>query len=77
MSVVSYRYEIENDFVVKIWKSDIEEGPVIFQSSWPDMSQWANKEEAEAWAQQWILSREDDLADLPGNNPENPTMPRS
>jgi hypothetical protein len=71
-----FRYEIdESTNAVNIFEGE-NELPIIFQPDWPDMTPWANKEEAESWAQQWILSREDDSADWPGSTPSQPTVPR-
>lgn len=64
-----YRYEIDESNTIRIWKSDIEEAPVIIQESWPDLTPWANKEEAEAWANQWILSIQDSSVEAPADSP--------
>lgn len=67
------RYEIV-DGAVLIFEGD-NETPFMFQPFWPDGSEWAEGQ-AEAWAEQVILSLTDPTADLAGDSPDAPTKPR-
>lgn len=72
-----YNFTFAIDENNAVWISDgVNPEPCIFQPDWPDTTPWANKAEAEAWARQWILSMEDETADLPGFNPSQPTVAR-
>lgn len=68
------RYEINQDGTLLIW-GEAEDAPAMAQPSWPDGTAW-KKGEAEAWAEQLLLSWQDPLADLPGESPSQPTIPR-
>ncbi len=69
------RYEInETTKEVRVYDSLDEE--ILYQPQWPDGTEWSSYEEAEAWVTQYLISRSDKLADIPGPSPENPTLPR-
>lgn len=60
-----FTYEIdENNAVVGYAPGQTE--PCLFQPDWPDTTPWASKEEAEAWAIQWVNHM---------NDPENNEFP--
>lgn len=68
------RYELDENNAISIFV-DGQEAPVVFQPTWPNGAPWGSGE-AEAWAEQYILSFSDESADMPGLSPEQPTMPR-
>ena len=47
----------------------------IEQPNWPDGTKWASKAEAEAWAKAWLAHRDDETKPMPGNGPDQPTIP--
>ena len=67
------KYEIDQDGALLIYNDSDE--PIIYQPQWPNGAEWSDGE-AEAWADQYILSLTDETADLPGDGPEQPTKPR-
>lgn len=67
------RYEIV-DGVVLIYEGE-NEVPFLRQPTYPDGSAWGEGQ-AEAWAEQVILSLTDPTADLAGDSPDAPTKPR-
>lgn len=69
------RYEIDENNAVWIY-GDGETTAFCFQPDWPDTTPWADKAEAEAWAQAKIAELTDPNAPLAGPNPANPTEPR-
>ena len=75
-----YRYEIDEQNVVRVWDSEnqSEEGlPIFMQPDWPDSTPWANKEEAESWALAFVTSLEDESYEfLPGSGPSEPLIPK-
>jgi hypothetical protein len=73
---MKFRYEIDKNNAVWIY-ADSNKVASVFQPDWPDTTPWANKAEAETWAKNWILAVTDETAALPGNNPSEPTVPRS
>lgn len=68
------RYEFDKDGNLIVWGTATD-FPAMFQPTWPDGTAW-KKGEAEAWAEQLILSWQDPTADLPGESPSQPTKPR-
>ena len=65
---MSLRYEIEegtNAVRVLYPDSDV---PSLFQPDWPDMTPWADADEAEAWVQLYIASVEDENAPYAPNS---------
>lgn len=68
------RYEIDTNGELWIW-NDSSDLPVVHQPTWPDNTPW-KAGEAKAWAEAKIQSWSDPTADLPGDNPEQPTVPR-
>lgn len=68
------RYEIE-DGAIKVFLNEDQEAPHLFQPHWPNGDAW-EEGEAEAWAEQYILSIQDEEADLPGPSRETPTVKR-
>jgi hypothetical protein len=72
---MKFRYEIDKNNAVWIFLNDSKVASV-FQPDWADGTPWANKTEAENWAKAWILSMTDETAPLPGNSPNEPTVPR-
>lgn len=67
------RYEIV-DGVVLIYEGE-NEVPFIRQPAYPNGAPWGAGQ-AEAWAEQVILSLTDPTADLAGDSPDEPTKPR-
>jgi len=61
------RYEVNANNEVFIWIGETEE-PNLFQPQWPDGTPWADKAEAENWAQQFFATI---------NDPEAPEAPSS
>lgn len=71
---MALRYELNEHGAALIFIDDLPK-PSINQPTWPDGTAWADGE-AEAWAEQYILSIEDETADLPGDSPSQPTKSR-
>jgi hypothetical protein len=70
----NFTYEIDEQGAV--WLFDgINPEPFLHQPNWADGTAWSEGE-AEAWAEQVILSLTDPTADIPGDNPSEPTKPR-
>lgn len=69
-------YSVKNDGRVVIWL-DAEDTPGnLVQPTWPDGTEWADKDEAEDWAKAWLAYNEDpDNAPQPGNGPDLPLIP--
>lgn len=67
-------YEVSADNSVAIFDGMNAE-PFVVQPTWPDGSAWADGE-AQAWAEQMILSLTDETADLPGDSRDEPTKVR-
>jgi hypothetical protein len=66
---MALRYEIEEGTnAIRVFYPD-SDVPSLFQPDWPDMTPWADAAEAEAWAQLYIASVEDE------NAPYAPTSP--
>lgn len=68
------RYELDTEGAALIFLPD-GDIPFMFQPHWPDQTPWADGE-AVAWAEQFIMAATDETADLPGDNPAQPTKPR-
>lgn len=68
-------YSIKKDNLVVIWLDSEETPGNIEQPSWPDGTKWASKAEAEAWAKAWLAHRDDETKPMPGNGPDQPTIP--
>lgn len=65
------RYEIDKNNTIRVF-NDLEDFPFALQPNWPDGTPWANREEAEAWAQLLIESMQNNLSEfMPGTSPEN------
>ena len=59
---MALRYEIEEGTnAVRVFYPDAD-APSLFQPDWPDNEAWADAAEAEAWAQLYIASIEDEDA---------------
>jgi len=75
-----YRYEVNNKNEVKVWDNENpneNDAPFFFQPDWPDGTPWANKSEAEDWAQVFIESLDNPESEfVAGENPENHPKPR-
>jgi hypothetical protein len=66
---MALRYEIEEvSNAVRIFYPDSDE-PSLFQPDWPNQTPWTNAAEAEAWAQLYIASVEDEDAPYAPNGP--------
>lgn len=63
------------DGILRIFQSENDETPMLVQPSWPNGDEWLPGE-AEAWAEQFILSSMDENALLAGPSREVPTQPR-
>jgi hypothetical protein len=70
---MTYRYEIDKLNAIKVFDSN--DVQILWQPDWPDFTPFADSQEAETWAEQFILSLSDPTADLPGDNPSEPTKP--
>ena len=65
---MSLRYEIEEGTnAVRVFYPE-SDTPSLFQPDWPDMTPWANAAEADAWAQLYIASVEDENARFAPNS---------
>jgi hypothetical protein len=71
---MALRYEIDAQGAALIFIDNLT-APSIMQPTWPDGSAWSDGE-AETWAEQYILSIEDETAQLPGDSPSQPTKTR-
>ena len=59
---MALRYEIEEGTnAVRVFYPDAD-APSLFQPDWPDQTPWTDAAEAEAWAQLYIASVEDEDA---------------
>ena len=78
ISMSQYRYEVDELNAVRIWddENSANEGlPFIYQPHWPDSTAWQSKEQAEAWAEDYIESLTNpDFGFIPGDNPQNPRI---
>jgi hypothetical protein len=70
----NFYYELESDGAVVIYDG-VNSEPFVKQPCWADGTAWSEGE-AEAWAEQVILSITDPTSDLPGDSPDAPTKPR-
>jgi len=69
---MALRYEIEDGTnAVRVFYPDAD-APALFQPDWPDTTPWANRAEAEAWAQLYIASIEDEDAPYAPTSPGQP-----
>lgn len=68
------RYEII-DSVLRIYAENEDTVPHVEQPTWPNGDAW-QEGEAEAWAEQYILSLTDSTSDFPGPDRTTPTLPR-
>ena len=65
-----YRYEIDDQNAIRVWDDENpnENGaPFLFQDVHPNGRPWANREEAQAWADAFIAEL---LAPAPEESPE-------
>jgi len=69
-----FYFEIADDKSVAIFDG-VNPEPFVIQPTWPDGTAWGVGE-AEAWAEQMILSVTDVTSDLPGDSPDAPTKVR-
>lgn len=71
-----FQLEITEKKEIKIWDTDNPNelnAPFLNQSSWPDGTEWLNKEEAQAWADLFIESLENPQSEfVAGNSPNEP-----
>jgi hypothetical protein len=66
---MALRYEIEaGTNAVRIFYPD-SDAPSLFQPDWPNQTPWTDTAEAEAWAQLYIASVEDEDAPFAPNGP--------
>lgn len=73
---MALRYEIEEvTNAVRVFYPD-SDVPSLFQPDWPDMTPWADKAEAEAWAQLYIASIEDESAPYAPTGPGKAGEPK-
>lgn len=72
--MAKFTFKLDADGSVIIYDG-INPEPAIYQPNWPDGTEWADGE-AEAWAKQFIISQEDETAELAGDNPAQPTKER-
>jgi len=70
----NFYFEIDEDGAVLIFDG-VNELPFVKQPNWPAGQAWGAGE-AEAWAEQLILSLTDETADYAGNSPDEPTIAR-
>ena len=73
---MSTRYEIENETnAVMVFYGD-SEIPSLYQPNWPGGDQWADKAEAESWAQLYLNSILDETAPYAPNHPGEAGAPK-
>jgi len=66
---MALRYEIEEGTnAVRVFYPDSDVAS-LFQPDWPDMTPWADRAEAAAWAQLYITSIDDEAAPYAPNGP--------
>jgi hypothetical protein len=66
---MALRYEIETGTnAVRVFYPDAD-APSLFQPDWPNQTPWTDAAEAEAWAQLYIASVEDEDAPFAPNGP--------
>lgn len=69
---MALRYEIEEGTnAVRVFYPD-SDAPSLFQPDWPDTTPWADAAEAEAWAQLYVASIEDEDAPYAPTSPGQP-----
>ena len=72
-----YRYEINNNdgFAIRCWDDENPNelgAPFMLQPEWPDGTPWADRAEAELWAQQFVAMMENPKNGNPGPSPAEP-----
>lgn len=71
-----FQFHITENKELRIWDRENpnpKNAPVIFQPNWPDGTDWASKEEAEAWANVFIESIINSESEfIPGLSPDEP-----
>lgn len=68
-----FNYRIENNNLVVIYNN--ENDSTLVQPCWPNGTAWANKEEAESWAQTEVNFMNDpSIKIIAGFSPEEPTV---
>lgn len=72
---MSAGYSIKKDNLVVIWLDSEDTPGNLEQPHWPDGTPWDSKKEAESWAKAWLAHREDETLPMPGNGPDQPTIP--
>lgn len=66
---MTLRYEIEEGtHAVRVFYPD-SDNPSLFQPDWPDQTPWTDAAEAEAWAQLYVASVEDNTAPYAPDGP--------
>jgi len=75
-----YTIQINDKNEIRIWDNDNPNelnAPFLYQPDWPDGTAWANKEEAQAWADLFVESLQNPESEyLAGNNPAEPKKSR-
>lgn len=70
------RYEIDETNAIRVY-NDGETVPFCFQPDWPDTTPWADRAEAENWAQLLIESMQNPDAEfIPGVSPDKHPTPK-
>jgi len=75
--LVNYRYEIDENNEIRIWDLDNPnelDAPFLYQPTWPDMTPWGSREEAESWALAFIDSRNEESNFAAGFSPDEPVI---
>lgn len=79
--MMRYRYEVDENNVVKIWDDQVPneyDAPFIIQPDWPNTTPWGSRADAENWAEVFIEHLENESSEfVPGDSPENHPKPRT
>lgn len=71
-----YIYEINETNAIRVWDTETPNelnAPFFLQPDWPDATPWADRAEAEAWAQVFIESLVNPESEfIPGDSPNEP-----
>jgi hypothetical protein len=71
----TFTYEIDDSNAIHMWDG-VNPEPFLFQPHWPDSTPWADRAEAQAWAEAKVAELTDDTAPWAGFTPSQPTIPR-
>ena len=73
---LNLRVEIEDETnAIRVWYPG-SDAPSLFQPDWPNGTPWASREEAQAWADLYVASLEDDDAPYAPHGPGEAGAPK-